>query len=105
MNLRVLPAANGDVTEALSWLVARGWYGAIGRLWTAWEAALDDIAATPRRFSPVDDAPPGREVRFCLILKARYRIIFQVLPDEIRVVAFCRSNRSNEFWLGRLSTP
>jgi plasmid stabilization system protein ParE len=102
MRLVVLLAANRELMESLTWLVDRGRYRVMHNLWDAWERGLDAISETPRRFPPFEPAVPDREVRQCLLLGARYRIIFQILPEEIRVVAFGRTSRSDDHWQGRV---
>ncbi len=97
-----MPAANADRFEALTWLMDRGRYRVAGQLWTAWDSAIDEIAEMFRRFPSVEDAPRGKEVRECYIPRFGYRIVFQVLPNEIRIVSFGRARRHVSHWLDRL---
>ncbi len=102
MKLFILPAANEDRFEALSWLMERGWYRAAGLLWNAWDEALDEIAASPRRFPPVESAPTGMEVREYFLLKLGYRVVFEVRSTEVRIVSFGRFRRHDRLWMDRL---
>jgi plasmid stabilization system protein ParE len=69
---------------------------------TAWELALDDIQAMPRRFSPVVNSPPGREFRECYLTRFGFRIIFELTATEIRVSAFVHARRHSRRWLDQL---
>jgi plasmid stabilization system protein ParE len=103
MTLIVRPQANAEVTEAMSWLVARQWYTAAGALRRLWEAGLTAIETAPRLHPPAEDAPTGYEVRNYLLPKYGYRIVYQVRPDELLVVAFLRTSRRPGSWHDRLA--
>lgn len=103
MNLVVRPAANGDLMAALVWLVVRGKYRLARELNTAWLRALERIETMPRRFSPVENAPPGVEVRECYIARFKYRVIFYITGNEVRVLALAGARQSDSHWLDRLA--
>lgn len=102
MNLVLRPAANAAFMAALVWLIHRRKYRVARDLNSAWLAALGEIEATPRRFSPVANSPPGREFRECHLARFGYRIIFEVTATEIRVSAFVHARRHQNRWLGQL---
>ena len=102
MTLRVLPEANGDVTEVLTWLVRRRRYHVLRAVWFGWENGLDAITANPRMYPPAETAPPGIEVRFYRLPRSMYRIVYTVRQEEIVVLAFTSGRRRNEPWQSRL---
>jgi hypothetical protein len=101
--LRVPPEVNADVGEALEWLVRKGSYTGVAKLWAEWNAGLAAIESAPHLHPPADEAPPGREVRNYLTRRFGYRIVYEVKPAEIRVVAFVRTRRRPSAWLDRLT--
>jgi hypothetical protein len=103
VTLRALPAANADVREALAWQVRRRRYTAAAGIWAEWLAGQTAIEAAPRQYPPADDAPAGREVRNYLTRRYGYRIVYEVTPTEIVVLAFVRTRRRPAAWLGRLA--
>lgn len=102
MNLVLRPAANAAFMAALVWLLQRRHFRVAGALNAAWEAALDDILAMPRRFPPVGNSPTGREFRECILIRLGYRIIFEVAGNEIRVSAFVSTRQHQNRWLDQL---
>jgi plasmid stabilization system protein ParE len=69
----------------------------------AWLAALEAIEAMPRRFSPVEDAPEGYEVRECYIARFKYRVIFYISGNDIRVIALIHARQHDRLWMSRLT--
>lgn len=103
MNLVFRPVANAALVAVLAWLIERGKYRVAGALSAAWDAAIDDIAAMPRRFPPVQNSPPNREFRECYLTRFRYRIIFEIAGNEIRVSAFVSTRQHPNRWLDQLT--
>jgi plasmid stabilization system protein ParE len=98
----VLPEANGDVTELLTWLVRRRRYRAMQLVWFGWQTGLDAIAANPQMYPPVGTAPPSIEVRFYRLPRSIYHMVYTVRQDEIVVLALTSGRRRNEPWQSRL---
>ena len=103
MSFQVRPAANADVRDALAWRVRRRQYGAAAGIWAEWVAGQTAVEAGPRLYPPAHDAPPGREVRNYLTRKYGYRIVYEVTPADIVVLAFVHVRRRSTAWLDRLS--
>jgi plasmid stabilization system protein ParE len=103
MNLIVRPGANGDLRDALVWFILRRHYALARTLNLAWLAALEAIEAMPRRFSPVEDAPEGYEVRECYIARFKYRVIFYISGNDIRVIALIHARQHDRLWMSRLT--
>ena len=105
MTFTVRPAANDDMREALAWLVRRKRYSAVTGLYDEFEAGLERIAATPRAHPPAEDGPPGGEFRNYLTRRYGYRMVFEVTPTEVIVLAVIRGARRPGFWNSRRPAP
>lgn len=103
MILHIDPRAYEDLNEAFRWLANQGSGLAIGKLWIEWQDGLTSILSTPRYFAIADDAPTGREIRNYLTRKYDYRIVYEVMPGEIVVLAFVRTRRRPSAWINRLT--
>ncbi|MFO0806467.1 MAG: type II toxin-antitoxin system RelE/ParE family toxin [Gemmataceae bacterium] len=105
MRLRVHREANGELMEALGWLVRRKRYEVARRLNQLWLAGLDAILDRPITYPMVED--PAREMvhRNYLIRRYGYRIIYEVCDDEIHVLAFARGRRNSGHWHDRVTNP
>lgn len=89
-------AAETEYETAIAWYLARSKRAADG-FETAFECALDSIAANPEVHPLCDDRH-----RFCLLRRYPYSIIYRRDEDEIRVVALAHSRRLSGFWSNRL---
>ena len=102
MTLRIHPEANGEVTEALAWLIRKHRPNVAARLWRFWLAGLDAIEANPLLSPIADDSPSDREVRNYLLPRYGYRIVYEATPTGLIVLAFARGRRRQGHWLPRL---
>lgn len=101
MPVDVLPSARAEVGEARRRLqAARAGYGR--RFNQAFLTALRRIDQTPLFFPPVDDAPPGLEVRYVHLKRYSYQVIFVVLDELKLVVAVAYDSQLPGYWLHRL---
>jgi plasmid stabilization system protein ParE len=100
---KVRPSANEDVGEAVAWHVRHKRYSKASRLWAEWQAGLAAIELMPRLHPPAEDAPPGREIRNYLTRRYGYRIVFEITPTELVVLAFVNGHRQPRSWLDRLT--
>lgn len=103
MNLIVLPLANADWMAALAWFVTRRRYREAGDLDAAIEAALSRIESSPRLYSPVVNAPAGYEVREYFISSYRYRVIYYLVGNDIRVLSITHARQRDRHWQSRLT--
>jgi len=103
MTLRVHAGANGELIEALVWLVKRHRYEVAGRLDRLWEAALERIQFMPRAYPVVDDPVGEREIRNFLLPRYGYRVVYELTGDEIHVLAFARGQRNSGPWHDRIT--
>ena len=100
MTLRILTAAETEIAQAHDYL--DGKVAGLGRRF------LDDLAETlsaiesqPLRFQTLETLPEGQPYRRALLAVFRYAIVFEILADEITVVAVCHSSREPNYWLSR----
>jgi plasmid stabilization system protein ParE len=68
------------------------------------EAAFARIAAAPRRYSPVEDGVPGREIREYFIERFQQRVIYLMNGDDVLVIAVVRATRREGAWHRNLPT-
>jgi plasmid stabilization system protein ParE len=104
MKIVVRPVVNDALLDAIVWHLDRGNDRVAFALEAAFEAALDQIAAMPRRFPPVENSPNGREFRECYLVRFQYRMIFELNNDEIRVSAFVHTKQHQRRWLNQLES-
>lgn len=104
MNFRVLPEANGELTEAMSWFVDRLRFRAMGRLWSMWLEGLDRIAAHPRMYPPAEDNRTPFEIRNYILPAYGYRIVYQLHGNDLAILSLCRGQRRAAHWLDRIQT-
>jgi plasmid stabilization system protein ParE len=102
---RVLGEAEAEIEDARQYLNARS-----ARLARRF---LDDLGTTlvavvtrPQSFPALETLPQGQPYRRALLARFRYAIVFEVLADEIVIVAFAHhTSRAPNYWLGRSSEP
>jgi len=101
LNLRILAAAETEIAEARDYLENQV-PGLGGRF-------LNDLAETlsaaieeqPLRFTKLETLPEDQPYRRALLAVFRYAVVFEILTDEIVVVAVCHSSREANYWLAR----
>ena len=101
MNTIVRPEANGDVTEALVWLIQKRRHRVAAQLWQFWNDGLDAIENRPLMYPLAEDRPRGRDVRNYWLPRYGYRIVYVVNSTEIVVLAFARGQRRAGHWSNR----
>lgn len=102
MIVRVLDAANDDLYSAASRLEAR--QSGVGiRLIREYKVALERMESQPFLNPPVDVPIPFRDIRNALVLRATYRIIYEVRPAECIVLSVIDTRRRPGTWHSRIS--
>lgn len=103
MNLRILAAAETEIAQARDYLESQV-PGLGGRF-------LDDLAETlsaiddqPLRFAKLETLPEDQPYRRALLTVFRYAVVFEILADEIAIIAVCHASRKPNYWLPRRST-
>lgn len=103
MRVRIHREANGELMEALGWLVQRGRYEVAGRLNQLWIAGLDSIQAYPLANPRVEDPVGTNDYRNYLIRRYGYRIIYELNDEDVHVLAFARCRRNSGHWHDRIT--
>lgn len=99
MNLHVLPQAQRDVRQAAQWYDSRR-VGLGAEFLDEFEAALEDIEPDPRRFPVLEiPLPTPRIIRRRLMSRFQYLVMFEVVEDEVRIVAVSHPSREPTYWL------
>jgi hypothetical protein len=99
--LRLLDEAKVELRESAQWYEQKR--EGLGEDFVASvESALEIIEKRPRQFTQLNVGSKDREVRRCVLKRFPYLIIFEILHDEILVVAIAHSKRKPMYWKPRL---
>ena len=92
--VRILPRADLDLEEAITWLRSRSLQAA-RRFEDTVEQAIDRIAAIPEMYALVDE-----QHRLCPVRKSQYVIVYRYdsPSDEVIVVAVVDARRDPRSW-------
>lgn len=103
MKLRVLDGAKAEALTAMHLFenVRPGLGDAFRSLY---EARLQSIEDAPQSFPKYPHAPKKAEVRFTVLKRYRFVIYFEVLTDEVLVVAVGHGRRRPSYWRKRRSS-
>ena len=101
MIVRVLDGAEADLDSAAVRLEART-SGVGFRLVREYGSALERLESQPYMNPLVDDPLPDREIRNALILRATYRIVYEVRSEECLVLAVLDTRRRPGRWHSRI---
>jgi plasmid stabilization system protein ParE len=89
------PAAAADVEEASRWYEAQR--PGLGRTFLeAVEAALGNITANPKAFTPV-----YRDRRRALLRGFPYGLVYRIVDDQIVILACIHAKRNPRVWKAR----
>ncbi len=102
MKLRLLDAAKEEMRESARWYEDKR-SGLGDEFLDAVHHALESIEDKPKRCAKIDTAYPEREVRRCLLKRFPFAIVFEVMPEEILVVAVAHGKRKPQYWKDRLA--
>ena len=99
MKLRVLSTAEAEATEAACWYDDQS--SGLGTLFLAeYAAALSAIEIDALRFGLLETEPTGR-FRRCLLRRFPFAVIFEILPEEVLVLAVAHTSRRPGYWRDR----
>lgn len=94
-NVTIHPEAKAEYDAALAWYRSRS-----PRAAARFEAEVDRVLGLaeiyPEMYPNYND-----DHRYAVLRRFPYSVIYQVLPDQIYVVALAHSSRSTGYWLGR----
>ena len=77
--------------------------GAGVRFAVEYDAVLEQLEIDPRFYPRVDDPVPNREIRNAAILRATYRVVFEVCPDDVLVIGVLHTHRRPGSWHNSLA--
>ena len=99
MKLRVLSTAEAEATEAACWYDDQAI--GLGELFLSeYAAALSAIEVDPLRFGLLETETAGR-FRRCILKRFPYTVIFEILSEEVVVLAVAHASRRPSYWRDR----
>jgi plasmid stabilization system protein ParE len=100
VKLSILLEAEAEIQSAFAYLTAQS--PALGaRYLKELDDALQAVAARPLSFPKLETLPQDEPFRRALLPTFRYAVVFEVLEEEIVVVAAPHTSREPNYWLQR----
>ena len=65
---------------------------------------LRSLRANPTRLPLLETAPPNLEIRRVLTARFPYKIIFEIIQNEVVVLAVAHGSRRPDYWIKRRSS-
>jgi toxin ParE1/3/4 len=96
-----LPEADEELEADVEWY-ERASAGTGRRFFRHVRDMLDRLADQPRLYGRVDPPIHEREVREAPLTPFDYRLVYEVRPDEILVIAVAHNRRLPNYWRGQL---
>ncbi len=100
MKVRLLAEAQAEASEAACWYDDRQ-VGLGEEFVEALAKRLAEIEEHPDRFSRLETIRTTREIRRTLVRRFPYNVIYEVLPDEVIVLAIAHTSRRPRYWIKR----
>jgi plasmid stabilization system protein ParE len=102
VNLRILAEAEAEIESARRYLTQQASH--LGDRFIAdLQETLDAVSERPERFSKLETLADSSPYRRALLSIFRYAVVFEILSDEILVVAVTHTSREPNYWLDRHS--
>lgn len=73
------------------------------RLAIEYAEVLEQLEIDPRFYPRVDDPIANREVRNAAILRATYRVVFEICPGDVLVIGVLHTHRRPGSWHSSLA--
>ncbi|MBC7856013.1 MAG: type II toxin-antitoxin system RelE/ParE family toxin [Pirellulaceae bacterium] len=100
MKLRVLSAAEKEVTKAAVWYDKR--QAGLGTdFFLEYERAVSQIEMHPLRYAKLETVKTARDIRQFFLHRFPYYVVYELVSDEIVVLAVSHSARRPNYWLRR----
>jgi toxin ParE1/3/4 len=100
VTIRILAEAAAEIESAHEYLTSQA--SRLGpRFLDDLAETLDAIAERPESFSKLETLPDDAPYRRALLSIFRYAVIFEILSDEVLVVAIAHASREPNYWLNR----
>lgn len=104
MRFRIHPEANDEEDEGAEFYGERSFDLGLDFI-AAVRSSYSLIRAHPEQYSPAEDAPPKRNIRYFLLKRFPFRIIYWIRQtDEIAILAVANTSRRPGYWKRRLKT-
>jgi len=100
VKVRVSTTAEREATEAACWYEDRQ-RGLGAEFLETYSHVLQEIEGQPDRFGRLETISSSREFRRCLLRRFPYSIVYEILPDEVIVLAVAHVSRRPNYWVGR----
>jgi toxin ParE1/3/4 len=100
VNLRILAEAESEIESARQYLSEQS--SRLGDRFIAdLQETIDAVTERPTSLSKLETLPDDSPYRRALLSVFRYAVVFEILTDEILVVAFAHTSREPNYWLDR----
>ena len=100
MRLRILSDAEAEIESARQYLDSQQ-IGLGRRFLDDLSETLNAIVERPLSFAQLETLPSGTPYRRALLDAFRYAVVFELVEDEILVVAIAHCSRAPNYWLRR----
>ena len=100
MRMRVLLEAEWEVRDAARWYeeLRQG----LGETFLdEYGEALESIRENPKSFPHMETVNAPRETRRCLLRQFPYFVVYQVLENELIILAVAHGRRRPNYWINR----
>jgi plasmid stabilization system protein ParE len=100
VSLRILPAADEELFQAAVWYDERE--GGVGsRFLDAYASAKESIARSPSSPPRLETVKTPRDIRRVLLKRFPFAVVYEVLPDQVVILAVAHTSRRPNYWLHR----
>ena len=100
MKLRVTAAAEDELVEGAAWYEERQ-EGLSEQFFREYRDALTRILAAPGMYARLETVRSRRNLRRCFLKRFPYYIGYELLDDEIVVLAVAHTKRRPNYWIRR----
>jgi plasmid stabilization system protein ParE len=102
MKLRVTSAAEDELVEGAAWYEERQ-EGLSEQFFEEFHDALARILAAPGMYARLETIRSKRNLRRCFLRRFPYYVAYELLTDEIVVLAVAHTKRRPNYWIRRTS--
>jgi toxin ParE1/3/4 len=100
MKVRLLAEADAEAKEAACWYDGR--QAGLGEEFLAALAKrLQEIEDRPGRFSRLETIKTKREIHRTILRRFPYSVVYEILSDEVIVLAVAHTSRRPKYWIKR----
>lgn len=101
MKSRVWSIAEQELADAASWYENQR-EGLGLEFLDEYESKLNVLEDDPTRFPKLDGIPDGRPIHRCRLERFPYMIVYELLPNELVILAVVHLHRHPEYLIDRL---